>query len=161
MNRYRSFVYVALAVLHVTSFSLLAAAGSAARAVPLKGSFDGTNSRTPLSPPFVVDTLEVSGQLTHLGAYELVITAVVNTATRSAVGTYEFVAANGDTLTAEFEGHSVPTDTPGVILIIEEAKITGGTGRFAGATGTFTTERLFTPATGETVGDIEGSISLK
>ena len=36
---------------------------------------------------------------------------------------------------------------------------TGGTGRFAGATGEFTVERLVDTATGETEGSFEGTIS--
>jgi hypothetical protein len=84
---------------------------------------------------------------------------VVNTDARTATGTYEFVAANGDTLTAEFTGSSAPTATPGVILITEVATITGGTGRFADASGSFIVERLFSPGTGETAGTIEGSIA--
>jgi hypothetical protein len=42
---------------------------------------------------------------------------------------------------------------------VETATITGGTGRFAGATGSFTAERTFYVASGKTIGSSEGWIS--
>ena len=68
----------------------------------------------------------------------------MNTVARTLTGTYEFTAANGDTLIADVTGQS-PTP-PGVLLSVETATITGGTGRFASATGSFTVERLLTLA---------------
>jgi hypothetical protein len=49
--------------------------------------------------------------------------------------------------------------TPGVFYIEETATITGGTGRFAGASGSFTVERLFDTVAGATSGSFDGSIS--
>jgi hypothetical protein len=46
-----------------------------------------------------------------------------------------------------------------IVSIVEQATITGGTGRFAGASGTFTIERLFDPAAGTTSGSFGGTIS--
>jgi hypothetical protein len=47
-----------------------------------------------------------------------------------------------------------------VVRIVEGATITGGTGRFAGATGSFTVVRLYDPVAGTTVGSFEGAISV-
>jgi hypothetical protein len=69
------------------------------------------------------------------------------------------VAANGDTLTASFRGKATPTAKPGVLAIVETATITGGTGRFAGATGSFTVVRLFNTVIGTTAGSFTGTIS--
>jgi len=44
---------------------------------------------------------------------------------------------------------------------VEQHTITGGTGRFAGTTGTFTLDRLVNTATGVTSGSFEGSIVLQ
>jgi hypothetical protein len=41
----------------------------------------------------------------------------------------------------------------------ETAVITGGTGRFAGGSGSFTADRTFYVATGETVGSFVGWVS--
>jgi hypothetical protein len=133
---------------------------AASEQVPLKGRLEGSLTRTPLTPPFVLDELRCTGTAAQLGSFELLISATVNLETRSASGTYTFVAANGDTLTATFDGASAPTSTPGVILITEDATITGGTGRFAGASGAFVVERLFDTAGGTTVGAINGTVSV-
>jgi hypothetical protein len=47
-----------------------------------------------------------------------------------------------------------------VLYIEETATITGGTGRFAGATGSFTAERLYDMVAGTTIGSFEGTIAL-
>jgi hypothetical protein len=156
MKQFASAATLTFALLALLSLARPAAAGEQ---VSFTGSLEGDLTRTPLVPPFVLDELEATGTAAHLGQFDLLISATVNLNTRSAVGTYVFVAANGDTLTATFTGKSTPTETPGVILIVETATITGGTGRFDGAGGSFTVERLFSPADGTTVGSIEGTIS--
>ena len=85
----------------------------------------------------------------------------LNRATRTAIGSYEFTAANGDTVYAEFTGLATPTMIDGVFYlhIVETATIKGGTGRFAGATGAFVCERLYNPVAGTTIGSFDGTIS--
>ena len=156
MKRYSSAAGLALAVVVVLGLSGPAAAGEP---VPFKGSLEGDVTVTPLTPPFVAVDVEATGEATHLGNFTLDIPHVVNRATRTAVGSYEFTAANGDTLTADFTGKATPTAIPGVLYIEETATITGGTGRFAGATGSFTSERLYDTITGTTIGSFDGTIS--
>ena len=50
-------------------------------------------------------------------------------------GTSHWFAANGDELSGTFEGFLSPTETPGVYDNHETSDVTGGTGRFASATG--------------------------
>ena len=52
-------------------------------------------------------------------------------------GTFDWFAANGDEITGTFEGDPSPTGTSGVYDNHETAEVTGGTGRFAHATGHF------------------------
>lgn len=127
--------------------------------VPFKGSLEGVATVTPLDPPFVAVYVEATGNATGLGQLTLDIPHIVNRANLTATGTYEFTAANGDEVYAEFDGYSAPTDIPNVIAIVETATITGGTGRFAGATGSFTAYRLFDRVSGTTTGHFEGTIS--
>jgi hypothetical protein len=47
-------------------------------------------------------------------------------------------AANGDEISGTFEGHLTDPDMDGVYDNYETAEVTGGTGRFADATGSFT-----------------------
>ena len=158
MNRYRFAASLALAVVVVLGLTGPVAAGEQ---VPFKGRLEGVVTVTPLAPPFVAVYVDATGRATHLGRFTLDIPHVVNRATSTAIGTYEFTAANGDTLTADFAGLSMPTSTPGVIAIVESAIITGGTGRFAGATGHFTAERLFDRVNGTTTGSFKGTIRLR
>ena len=135
MKRHSFCLSLALATLSVLGVAASLAAG---QQVPFKGRLEGVVTVTPVpgSPPFIVDVLvEGTGNATHLGQFTLDIPHRVNRATRTAIGSYHFTAANGDTLSADFTGQSMPTATPGVIAIVETATITGGTGRFAGATG--------------------------
>jgi hypothetical protein len=146
---------LALAVLTVLG---LAAAAPATEEVPFKGSLDGDVTITGV-PPILSVLVDASGEATQLGEFTLTIPHTVDRTTRTATGSYHFTAANGDTLSADFTGHSTPTSTPGVLSIVETATITGGTGRFAGATGSFVAERLFDTIAGTTTGSFNGTIS--
>ena len=156
MKRYSSAAGLALATLVVLG---LAGPAAADEQTPFKGGFEGDVTHTPLIPPFDSVLVEAAGEATHLGRFTLDIPHVVNRTTRMAIGTYEFTAANGDTLIAEFTGIATPTDVPGVLYIEETATITGGTGRFAGATGSFLSERWFDTVNLTTSGSFEGTIS--
>jgi len=132
--------------------------------VPFKGRLEGVVTITPVpgGPPTLVDVLvTATGNATELGKFALTIPHRVDRSTvpPSAAGFYHFTAANGDTVSASFTGYATPTPTPGVLAIVETATITGGTGRFAGATGSFTTERLFNTITLTTTGSFSGTIS--
>ena len=145
---------VTLVVLVLT----LAGPVAADEQVMFKGRLDGTVTLTPLEPPMASVLIEATGNATQLGRFTLEVPHLVNQELREGIGTYIFTAANGDTLTASFSGQATPV-APGVLTIVETATITGGTGRFEGARGSFTAERTFYPAIGVTVGWFEGSIS--
>jgi hypothetical protein len=155
MKRYRCATGPALAAVAILGLALPVTAGED---MPFKGMLEGDVTRT-LEPPLVLVDVDATGNATHLGQYALDIPHVVDPATRMAVGSYQFTAANGDTIYAEFTGLAMPTEIPGVLYIEETATITGGTGRFAGATGTFTAERWYDTVTGMTVGSFDGTIS--
>jgi hypothetical protein len=82
----------------------------------------------------------------------------VNPMNGSAFGTFQFAAANGDTVLGTVTGQAKMT-SPGVLTIVETGTITGGTGRFAGATGSFTQTRIKYQATGATTASFAGAIS--
>lgn len=163
----RSNLLLTCLALTIVLVSGLAGAAQAAEPLPFKGTLEGRHvSRTPLDPPRFFDVFQATGQATHLGQFELVIETIVDFGTRppTGEGTVTFTAANGDTLVADITGFSALVE-PGVVLITEHAIIDPerSTGRFAGATGTFTIERLAdaaTGVTGVTVGSFEGTISL-
>ena len=88
-------------------------------------------------------TGEATGTATQLGRFTLLYSWTINVITGVGTGgAYDFTAANGDMLFTSATGLGIPTSTPGVNFIVETHTITGGTGRFAGATGSFTVHRL-------------------
>ena len=52
-------------------------------------------------------------------------------------GVFDFAFAAGDDLFGTYSGHFTPTGTPNVLNSFVDYVVTGGTGRFLGATGTF------------------------
>lgn len=137
----------------------LAGPVSAGEQIPFNGRLEAAVTRSPISPTQVSVVLDGGGNASHLGRFTFTAPHVVNLVTRLATGIYQFTAANGDMVFADFVGHARPTATPGVISIVEVATITGGTGRFAGATGGFTVERLYDAVNGTTEGSFDGTIS--
>jgi hypothetical protein len=100
---------------------------------------------------------EATGTATYLGKYTEHATFQVDVRTGSATGTATFTAANGDILTASVVGQGTVTG-PTTRSIVEVYTITGGTGRFAGATGTLTLERTLDLTTGVSSGTFSGAI---
>jgi hypothetical protein len=132
---------------------------AADKGVPFKGSLEGIVTPTPIDPQFLSELTKGTGDATQLGRFTFVRPETVNLLTFTSIGSFAFTAANGDILTADFTGQGSPTATPGVLSIVETAFISGGTGRFAGATGSFIVTSSFDLATNLTAGSFAGTIS--
>ena len=149
------------AVVAATAVSLASIAVSAVAAeTPFKGTVSADETVMP-SPPFPPTTASLTrdgtGTATYLGKYTSHATFQVNLTTFFGTGTATFTAANGDTLNASVVGQGTPTG-PTTRSIREVYTITGGTGRFADATGTFTLHSTVTQATGVSSGMFSGAI---
>ena len=145
-----------LALVATTALLASVAVSATAAETPFKGSVNAVETGTTVGPTrFLVR--DGGGTATHLGKYTEHITMQINLPTRHSMGAATFTAANGDTLTATVEGQATPT-SPGELSIVEVYTITGGTGRFAGATGTFTLESTANQATGVSSGTFSGVI---
>ena len=156
MKRYHSAVSLTLAVLAVLA---LARPVVAQVQVPFKGSLAGADVAIPIpNTTFVSVTVKATGDATLLGKFTFTELTTVNSATRMGSGTFLFVAANGDTVSGTIIGQAKFTP-PNVLSIVESGIITGGTGRFAGATGSFTVSRVKNTVTGATTATFMGSIS--
>ena len=151
-----------LIYLQMTAVLLTAAlAGPAAaeQQVPFKGSVQAVESYDIQFPTMFVDTTG-TGKATHLGRFTVTWEFTVNLLNGAGIGSAHFIAANGDSVFTESLGQGDPTETPGVNRVVEMHTITGGTGRFAGAAGSFTLQRLVSLATGITAGSFNGSIVI-
>jgi autotransporter adhesin len=140
----RRLILISGLVLAVVAMSPAAAMGAAKGTDrPLKGTSTGTNTVNLVTG---AATNESSGHLSHLGA---VTGTGVQTITLTGPNTFSFtgagttVAANGNKLFATTSGTGTLTST-GSAMATTVNTITGGTGRFAGASGTFTVTSVST-----------------
>ena len=150
---------VALLLLTVLASTTFAAPAAGERQLPLKGSVDATETQQVVFPLNHINVTG-SGNATQLGAFTYSLEAVLYIPTLSATATATIVAADGSSLFAAGSGQGTPTATPGIISIVETLTITGGTGRFEGASGNITIQRLVNRATLVSSGTIEGIIVL-
>ena len=128
--------------------------------VPFRGSYQQTEAGEPQSPTTVLITASAVGTATHLGRYTMTSTALIDFTAGTGVGHAIFVAANGDRLFSTGSGQATPTGEPNELSIHGTDTITGGTGRFEGATGTFSGIRVLNTATGISSGSFDGTINL-
>jgi len=121
----------------LTSNSISAADIHAGEQVPFKGNFDLTIASAPaiLDATHVQFQVAVNAWATQLGQAHGPGLVILDATDLSYVGEATWAAANGDAVVLTFEGQFVPTTMPGVLENIETFEITGGTGRFEGATG--------------------------
>ena len=142
----RGFILIAL------TFACLAVTPTLTKAQGNTGheeSFSGTVSGTippqsqwvpdPHNPCLFTIMLVNGGTSNLLGDFHGTATFVPNVCDGSYTGSYDFVSDNGrDSISGPFRGQNFPTATAGVFSNVETATITGGTGRFRHASGTFT-----------------------
>ena len=134
----------------------LAIPAAAQQQVPFKGTFQGNDA---VNPPTI--TTSGTGVATHMG--QLSLTNITSLITLN--GTGHWVAANGDSIdTAFVSSPDFSTASLGYITVTETHTITGGSGRFAGAQGSFILERTHITApsadgTHVTFGSFHGSIT--
>jgi hypothetical protein len=153
----KTILYLQMTALLLTA--AFAGPASAGKSVPFKGSVQAVESYDIQFPTMFVDT-SGSGNATHMGRFTVTWEFTVNLLNGAGIGSAHFIAANGDSLFTESLGQGDPTETPGINRVVEAHTITGGTGRFAGATGSFTLERLVGLATGVTAGSFDGTIAF-
>ena len=119
---------------------------AAAEQVPFTGSWSGsTVSATPVGPNVVLVVSSGSGQTTHLGRMVMTSPHLTYLDTFAVEGTQVFTAANGDILNATISGQFVP-NAEGNLEATLIGLITGGTGRFEGASGSYDFHIIARPA---------------
>jgi hypothetical protein len=139
-------------------------------ALPFTGSFvsatTGLLNCPPTCPP---TTLRISGTAegtaTQLGRFTAEFTETVDLATATGIGTYTFIAANGDRLLVNGTGGEDEFVPPNVSHVTMTGTFVGGTGRFAGASGPVIIRSVgvidFASQTSTGRGTLEGRITLE
>jgi hypothetical protein len=151
-------------------FLTAAFAGPAAEAgrIPFNGTIEASEINQFFGDPpfgFIVNaggtaTTTQLGQFTVAYSFVvLFIETVPNTAPGASC--YIAAAANGDTIQTVSTGEPFNTPDPDVISIVETHTITGGSGRYAGAKGSFTLNRSLNLVTGATTGSFNGTIIVR
>ena len=155
----RTSIYLPMAAMLLTA-ALAGPAVAAEKLVPFSGSLQGNETGTVQFPTLLIDG-SGTGIATQLGRFTATWKETVNLLDLpvSGTGSMHLIAANGDSIFTTHVGQAEPTGTPGVFRIVEINTITGGTGRFAGAKGSFTMERLADETTGFTSGSFRGTIT--
>jgi hypothetical protein len=129
----------------------------APKPVPFKGQFQGSDTVTP---PVTIAT-NATGTGTVVGQLSLSDVLTITSAS-GGTGTGRWVAANGDSIDTTFVASAIPGAV--VFTISEDHIITGGTGRFSNAKGSFTVHREHVVAPSDdgthvTSGSFEGTIT--
>ena len=147
----RSNVYLPIAAMILKA--ALAIPTAAQQQVPFKGTFQGSDTVIPSTI-----TTAATGIGTLVGLLSLTDVIYLTSGT----GTGHWIAANGDSIDSTFVASVVFGDV--VVTITAIHAITGGTGRFSGAQGSFTVHRTHVRApsadgTHVTFGWFEGTIT--
>ena len=160
----RSRIYLPMAAMIL--MAALAIPAAAQNQVPFKGTIQGQDTDKGFTSPgmFLVET-NGTGIGILIGRFTFTLETTINDANFTDTGSAHFKAANGDTIDATYTSvmPAEPTPTPdGVVFSIKEIyTITGGTGRFAGAQGSFLMERVADPQKFITFGSFHGMITLR
>ena len=129
------------------------------KAVPIKGSYT-TFAEILQAPPMLRQRITGVGSSSHLGKGSFVALPTLNFTTPppfSLSGTAVFTAANGDEFYTSFTGTATPNGL-GANIVVMTHSITGGTGRFTDANGTFIGNTVAAPGHAEGFIAYEGTI---
>jgi hypothetical protein len=135
--------------------------------IPINGTIAGSESYAPFPDPS--EGFYVNGSMTstdtQLGPFTQFYSAPVAFAfPEDATGASRLIvgdAANGDSILTYDLGNNPGSCANGDLHIVETNTIVGGTGRYAGARGSYTLDRCVNFATGETSGTISGTIVVR
>jgi hypothetical protein len=146
-------------------FLTAALAGPAAEAgqIPFNGTIEATETVQIFGDPPLFSVLG-SGTATtsQLGQFTLLYTFIALESQEVAIGASNYIAANGiDIIYTYATGVGSPTPDPDVVSVAETHTISGGTGRYAGARGSFTLNRLVNVVTGASSGSFDGTIIVR
>src|SRR5437667_5403859 len=155
-NITRSNIYLPMAAMILTA--ALAVPAAAQRQVPFMGAMQGHDTDIGLTNNLGTVLTMGTGIGTLVGQFSFTQTWTVDVTTGILTGSAQWIAANGDSISTTITGSGKMIE-PGLFRIEEVHTITGGTGRFAGAQGSFTMKKLASGVTFLTSGSYDGTIT--
>ena len=127
--------------------------------LPFTGTIQSTETSVTVFPTMSV-TATGSGIATQLGSFTVRYQVEISLLDLAGSESAQFIGTNGDSLQAEAIGQATENRTPGMLNVVDIYKITGGTGRFSGASGTFILNRLVSLTTGATSSTFDGYLLI-
>ncbi len=155
-NITRSNIYLPMAAMILTA--ALAVPAAAQKQVPFNGAMQGHDTDIGFTNTTVTVLTVGTGIGTLVGQFSFTQTITVDITNGHDTGSAQWFAANGDSISTTITGSGQVIE-PGLFRIEDVHTITGGTGRFAGAQGSFTVKRLASGVTFLTSGSYEGTIT--
>ena len=152
----RSNIYLPMAAIILTA--ALAVPAAAGNQVPFMGAMQGHDTDIGLTNNLGTVLTVGTGIGTLVGQFSFTQTWTVDVTTGILTGTAQWFAANGDSISTTIKGSGQFIE-PSLVRIVEVHTITGGTGRFENAQGSFTMTKLASPVTFLTSGSYEGTIT--
>ena len=127
--------------------------------LPISGTIQSNETYVTVFPTMSV-TASGTGDATQLGQFTVSYHLEISLLDLSAIESAHFIGTNGDSLSAEAVGQAAENRTPGMLNLVDIYTITSGTGRFTGASGTITLNRLVSLTTGAAASTFEGYILI-
>ena len=162
----KSLLVVALALIFLVPLGRTVFAASASNPVSAKttrlsfqGKMQSSETYSTISSTRYI-TATGSGESTVLGPFTVSYHVEWNLLDLSEVQSAQFAGINGDSIQVKGVGQAIEDRTPGMYNVVEIYTITGGSGRFAGASGMFTVKRLVSVTVGITSATFEGYILM-
>ena len=125
----------------------------------INGSLDTVETHV-VNPPFMAVQLEGTGNASILGSFVVETNASVFLPTFFGQGTFVIETNSGAELHGTLTGQGSPSPDSNDVPVSETYTITGGTGRFCGATGTLSVQRVLDRVSLVSSGTIAGTVVL-
>jgi hypothetical protein len=152
----------ALLALAALALFLPPEAALAGDGVPIEGLFAANFTLTVKSPLVFDVTANGIGFLSNVGnsSFQLQKTLDATSGVPLYAGTFTITAVSGDTLTGTYNGVGAKPDSGGYGPFSGVLTVTGGTGRFAGASGSVAFTAFSNGGTGQAVYSFKGVVSI-
>jgi len=130
--------------------------------VPVEGILAVNFTGSPTSPGIFAISANGVGRLTNVGNLSFQLQKTLDTTAKVPTysGTFTITAANGDTLTGTYAAVGAPTDAAGYGTFSGQIAVTGGTGRFQGASGIIPFSAMANSGAGQAAYSLQGFLHM-